>query len=143
MDRPCLGRGGAPVDSRSGTDAGSRSCILSPCAVALRGCSSLQPSRKPAPRGIVQSGILHVKGLSVSRRDAGCGRAAVQGGGAAVGAWPGEQCSAPGLALSRSMERSLWSGGASKLVQLKQLNDTSLVLLPFFFFFLTGECAKT
>lgn len=130
------------MDSRSGADARGRSCILSPHAVALRGCSSLQPSRQPAPRGIAQSGILRVKGLSVSRRDAGCGRAAVQGGGAAVGAWPAEQCSAPGLALSRSMERSLRSNAASKLVQLKQLNDTSLVLL-LFFFFLTDECAKT
>lgn len=38
----------------------------------------------------------------------------------------------PGV-VSRSMERSHQDSGVSKLLQIKQLNDTSQVLLPFFF----------
>lgn len=48
---------------------------------------------------------------------------------AVLGAWPG----AAGAWLCVQINRSHRSSGASKLLQIKQLNDTSLVLLLFFF----------
>lgn len=45
-------------------------------------------------------------------------------------AWLG--AAGPGV-VSRSMERSHQDSGVSKLLQIKQLNDTSRVLLLFFF----------
>lgn len=83
-----------------------------------------------------EPGTIPVKGLVHDQQ--GCSLWQWQGGFGArwEQQWERGQVSSAlpqGLALSGSIERSCQSSRASKLVHLKQLNDTSLVLLPYFF----------